>query len=818
MNLPAVAWRGASGRREATVSLAPPARLAQTILLIGLVVTAISAILEFANPGDHWLFFEDVSSTVAPGVGALAVAIAASRSEPEHRTFRWVLALMLGITAFGQLVAAIPDAIPGASVPLLRVVSDGGNVICAMVGIHVLWRTVYRRLDGELRRQAFLDGLIIMTASMTFILANWLLRSLVPGAQSADVFADPMPTLFVPLVSAMFVSTAIATAVCALALRVEPGLRGVWVVVAGVVLIGMAWNGWFARIVSGAPDGIEFMDFIFPAGALLVAYGGLTWNLRSDGGPRYGRIARAISDWLPIAAIAGCVFLDVMPRRRPLDVDPIAVGTCLVVLLTLVRQRSLQGSARTASERLTTEMQERAATTVSMALLESMDTVEATAERICAEALRIDGIDTVGVFGFTQTGVVRVAQAGPEMRPLAAGEPMPIDSAREMREHADFGLWIESWADRTPRDDFDRAIVAAGLCAEAQAPLVWNDRTIGMLAMGATSPAHARGLKDRLATLTEFSVMSAVVLGPMLSERSEKERLQNEVEATIASHAFFPVFQPVVDLATGKAVGYEALTRFEDGRRPDLVFLAANKVGMMVKLETATLREQIRQARRLPKGAWLSLNISPALAIALIPLLDILAEADRDVVLEITEHAEIEDYPRLMAALDQVRDRARLAVDDAGAGYAGLRHILELRPHFVKLDISLVRNVDNDPARQAMVIGMAHFATYVGCVLIAEGIETANELTTLKLLGVPFGQGYLLGRPAPVDAIRVVPAPAVAGSAARAGRGRRSSKAAAAAVSAASAASIGAVPVVEHERVVKAAPSRRQLSATRARA
>jgi EAL domain-containing protein (putative c-di-GMP-specific phosphodiesterase class I) len=553
------------------------------------------------------------------------------------------------------------------------------------------------------------------------------------------------------------------------------------------VLIDLAWNGWFGRILSGAPDDIEIMDFIFPAGALLVAYGGLTWTLRPDGGPRYGRISRAISDWLPIAAIAGCVFLDVMPRRRPLDVDPIAVGTCLVVLLTLVRQRSLQGSARTASERLTTEMQDRAATTVSMALLESMDTVEATAERICAEALRIDGIDTVGVFGFTQTGVVRVAQAGPEMRPLAAGEPMPIDNAREMREHADFGLWIESWADRTPRDDFDRAIVAAGLCAEAQAPLVWNDRTIGMLAMGATSPAHARRLKDRLATLTEFSVMSAVVLGPMLSERWEKERLQNEVEATIASHAFFPVFQPVVDLATGKAVGYEALTRFEDGRRPDLVFLAANKVGMMVKLETATLREQIRQARRLPKGAWLSLNISPALAIALIPLLDILAEADRDVVLEITEHAEIDDYPRLMAALDQVRHRARLAVDDAGAGYAGLRHILELRPQFVKLDISLVRNVDNDPARQAMVIGMAHFATYVGCDLIAEGVETANELTTLKLLGVPLGQGYLLGRPAPVDAIKVVGSTAACG-AAKTGRTRRSARPAVAAVA------VGAVP------------------------
>jgi EAL domain-containing protein (putative c-di-GMP-specific phosphodiesterase class I) len=783
------------GNREASLALFRPARLAQTILLVAVVVTAISAVLEFANPGNYWVLFEDISTAVAPGAGALAVAIAASRSEPEHRVFRWVLAFALGLTALGQLVADIPDAFPGTAVPLLRVVSEGCNVIGAMAGILVLWSTVYRRLDGEARRQAFLDGLIIMAASVTFIGADWLLRTAVPGAQVAAVFANPMFNLFVPLASAVFVSTAITTAVCALALRVEPGRRGVWAVVAGVVLIDVAWNGWFGRILSGAPDGIEPMDFIFPAGALMVAYGGLTWTLRPGGGPRYERIARAISEWLPIAAIVGCVFLDVMPRPRPLDVDPIAIGTCLVVLLAVVRLRSLQGSARTASERLTMEMQERAAATVSMALLESTTTVEGTAERICAEALRIDGIDAVVVFVFTQTGVMLVAQAGPETRPLAAGEFMPFDSARELREHADFGPWIESWADRTPRDDFDRAIIASGLRAEALAPLVWNDRTIGLLSMGATSPAHARRLADRLATLTEFSVMSAAVLGPMLSRRWERERLQSEVEATISTRAFFPVFQPVLDLATGQSVGYEALTRFEDGTRPDLAFLAADKVGMMVKLETATLREQVKQARHLPKGAWLSLNISPALAIALIPLLDVLAEADRDVVLEITEHAEIEDYPRLIAALDQVRHRARLAVDDAGAGYAGLRHILELRPQFVKLDISLVRNVDNDPARQAMVIGMAHFATYVGCDLIAEGIETANELTTLKLLGVAFGQGYLLGRPAPVDVTTVV-RPA----------------------SAASAAPIGAVTVVEHERVVKAAPTRRQRSATKARA
>jgi EAL domain-containing protein (putative c-di-GMP-specific phosphodiesterase class I) len=771
VNLPVAASFGARARREAGIALFRPAGLARNILLVGAVVTAISAALELLNPGTYWLMFEDVSAVVAPGAGALAVAVAASRSEPENRNFRLVFAFALGVTALGQLVSDVPDVFPGIAGPWLRVVSEGCNVVGAVVSIVALCRTLYGKLEGDARRQAFLDGLIIMAASMTFIGAEWLLFTVVPGAPVDVILARTTLNLLVPLASAVFVSTAAAGAVCALALRVEPGPRGVWAVVAGVLLIDVAWNGWFGRIISAGPDGIEPMDFIFPAGALLAAYGGLTWTLRPAAGRRYEAVARAISEWLPIAAMVGCVVMDVMPRRRPLDVDPIAIGTCVVVLLAVVRQRSLQGSVRIASERLTTEMQERAATTVSMALLESATTVEVTAERICAEALRIDGIDTAAVFGFTQDAVVPLAQAGPQTRPVACGEPIPVESARELRGHADFGLWIESWADRAPRDDFDRAIVASGLRAEALASLVWNDEPIGLLAMGAISPDHARRLGDRLATLTEFSVMSAAVLGPMLSRRCETERLQNEVNATISGHAFYPVFQPVIDVATGKAVGYEALTRFEDGTRPDLAFLAADKVGLMVKLETATLREQVKQARHLPKGAWLSLNVSPALAIALIPLLDVLAEADREVVLEITEHAEIEDYPRLMAALGQVRHRARLAVDDAGAGYAGLRHILELKPQFVKLDISLVRNVDNDPARQAMVIGMAHFAAQVGCDLIAEGIETANELTTLKVLGVAFGQGFLLGKPASADAARDA-APAASHAPGKTGRTR----------------------------------------------
>jgi EAL domain-containing protein (putative c-di-GMP-specific phosphodiesterase class I) len=734
-------WSLAAGRTR---------RPGMTILSLGLLVTLISATLEIVNPGNYWVLFEDVSCGVAPAAAAIAMAIAAVRGEPEYRAFRISLAIFLGLTVAGQFVADITDLFGGPLGPL-SVVSGICYVVGAALAVATLMVTLYRRLECEVRRAVVLDGLIIVVASVTLVFANWLHGGYLPGGQVGVLFADPAASLFVPLVSSLFFSSAAVVLVAALWLRIQPERRGVWAVALGIVLLAVAWSSWIDGLPSGAPDGIALVDFVFPAGALIAGYGGLTWSLSADGGARYERFARAVSDWLPMAAIVGCAVLDVMPHLRPLEVDPIAFGTCAVVFLVVARQRILQGRARTAAERLTSEISERAATTFSLARFEAGDTIEATADRVCSEALRIDGIDTVTLFAFSPAGVVPIALSGPSCRPVVLGQPLPENSGLDLQKHAEFGLWLESWTGRVPRDDFDRATIASGLQAEALAPLMWNSETIGILSMGAVSPANARRLSERLATLTEFSVMSAAVLGPKLSERWHRDVLRAEIQNVIDTQAFKPVFQPVVDLATGRLVGFEALTRFADGTRPDLRFMAADKVGMMVELEKACLNVQVEKARSLPEGSFVSLNISPALATMLDPLIDILTRTDRVVVLEITEHVVIEDYPRLMAALDQVRPYAMLAVDDAGAGYAGLRHILELRPQYVKLDISLVRNIDNDPARQAMVTGMAHFAETVGCALIAEGIETENELTAVRLLNIGYGQGYFLARPAPVE-------------------------------------------------------------------
>lgn len=208
--------------------------------------------------------------------------------------------------------------------------------------------------------------------------------------------------------------------------------------------------------------------------------------------------------------------------------------------------------------------------------------------------------------------------------------------------------------------------------------------------------------------------------------------------------------QPIADLATGRVTGAEALARFEvePRRAPDVWFGEAQEVGLGAELEISAVRAAVRRVDELPEGAYLSVNVSPPVA-----LLPDFLQAVEDVhptrlVLEVTEHARIEDYDRLEDGLRPLRERGvRLAVDDAGAGFASLRHILRLRPDYIKLDLSLTRDVDTDPARRALAVALTTFASEIGAAVVAEGIETASELRALRDLGVGYGQGYFLARP-----------------------------------------------------------------------
>lgn len=187
-------------------------------------------------------------------------------------------------------------------------------------------------------------------------------------------------------------------------------------------------------------------------------------------------------------------------------------------------------------------------------------------------------------------------------------------------------------------------------------------------------------------------------------------------------------------------------------------------MGLDAELEFACLRAAISEARGLgAPDTWLSLNLSPAVLVSSAEDLALaLSEVDRPVVLELTEHMVIDGYGPVREALQRLGPDVKLAVDDAGSGFASLRHILELRPDFVKLDTSLVRDVHLDPVRQAMIAGLASFASRTKCHLIAEGVESEAELQELRSLGIPYVQGFLVGRPVPApvrdsEIIRLAP-------------------------------------------------------------
>lgn len=242
-----------------------------------------------------------------------------------------------------------------------------------------------------------------------------------------------------------------------------------------------------------------------------------------------------------------------------------------------------------------------------------------------------------------------------------------------------------------------------------------------------------------------------------LTERQEAEAVRltedrrETILTTLANEGFEIVFQPIVDLRTGGVVGAEALTRFgaAPARPPDEWFAQARDVGLGVELETAAIRSALDQLHRLPSGLYLSLNASPDTMMSAEFRAAVAAAPAERVVLELTEHDSIDDYELFEKTATELRSHgARLAIDDAGAGYSSLRHIINLHPDIIKLDIGLTRGIDGDPARRALGSAMLAFGLDAfDASIVAEGIETEGEFKTLRGLGYQFGQGYYLGRP-----------------------------------------------------------------------
>lgn len=256
-----------------------------------------------------------------------------------------------------------------------------------------------------------------------------------------------------------------------------------------------------------------------------------------------------------------------------------------------------------------------------------------------------------------------------------------------------------------------------------------------------------------LAMMHVFAEFAADQLAHQDKQRQENRELTSRINHVLEQGLLSCVFQPMHDLLNQRIAGYEALTRFNTTpqRSPDKWFKEAARVGLQETLEVTAIQHALEHFRCLPDSTYLSLNASPSTILS-DRLREVLAPYPLDrLMLEVTEHDVVDDYTSLCQALSDLRAQGlRVAIDDAGAGYASFRHILELAPDIIKLDKSLTRDIDSRPENQALAAALVGFASKTRSRLIAEGVETQQELDTLKHIGVQKVQGYLLGKPGPL--------------------------------------------------------------------
>ncbi len=268
-------------------------------------------------------------------------------------------------------------------------------------------------------------------------------------------------------------------------------------------------------------------------------------------------------------------------------------------------------------------------------------------------------------------------------------------------------------------------------------------------------------------------VRARVLIERLLSdgEAGDEPASWSLIREILDDRRFHVVFQPIHSLDDGRTYALEALTRFDDRphRPPHVWFQQAAAVGLGADLELAAIRMALEDAASVPDDIAISVNVAPA-TINDERLQDVLDRyPHKTVILEVTEHAIVEDYESIMVSLQRLRSpRVRLAVDDTGAGVSSLRHIIELTPDVIKLDRSLTQDVLADPVRQALASSLVHFAHRIDAQLIAEKVETSSDLAGWQDLGAHAAQGNLLSPPsslpAPTTCEKVIPRPRAFGA------------------------------------------------------
>jgi EAL domain-containing protein (putative c-di-GMP-specific phosphodiesterase class I) len=247
---------------------------------------------------------------------------------------------------------------------------------------------------------------------------------------------------------------------------------------------------------------------------------------------------------------------------------------------------------------------------------------------------------------------------------------------------------------------------------------------------------------------------AAVIIEPEVRSQERRTEISDRLDPLMAAGGPVVVLQPIVDLATGRRVGAEALSRFpaDWGMAPDVCFAQAHSVGLGHRLELLALEAAAVHLGRV--GGYVAMNVSPATLLTP-EFSELMSRLPLGrVLLELSEHDQVEDYAALTDALAPFRAAGlRLAIDDVGAGFSSLRHIVVTSPDVIKIDRSIVAGLDTDPVLAKLVQSLVEFGHGCDVRVVAEGIETADEAVVLRALGVDYGQGWHYGRPGPPEAL-----------------------------------------------------------------
>ncbi|ATG75842.1 diguanylate phosphodiesterase [Zobellella denitrificans] len=300
------------------------------------------------------------------------------------------------------------------------------------------------------------------------------------------------------------------------------------------------------------------------------------------------------------------------------------------------------------------------------------------------------------------------------------------------------------------------ATMALPVGAHLSIPIRFSDGQVyGTFCCFSTFPDSTLNDRD-IRAMRLFAEMIGKLLERQVAEEEACNQLVTRLRAVIDEELFSMVYQPIIRVDQHKVVGYEALARFsaEPVRSPDQWFNEAAEVGLQEELELAVIKKALQGLAHLPEDTYLSLNVSPETLLKGSVASVLEGYPFERLMLEVTEHVSVTDYSLIATVLVPMRQRGlRLAVDDAGAGFASFRHILKLQPDVIKLDVSLIRRIDTDTGCRAFTAAIVRFAEETGSKVVAEGVETDAELNALRKLKVNKAQGYLLGRPTPIEAL-----------------------------------------------------------------